>query len=179
MAKSSACRITLVCVAALALAGCVSYDVERKTLASAALLRSDGSPAGSVRLLGDDSTLLLKVEAFGLAPGRHGLHLHAVGRCEPPEFVSAQGHWNPTGHQHGTANPAGAHAGDMPNLIVGEDGHGDARFALNDHAHASGIAGLLDADGTAVVIHAEVDDMRTDPSGSSGARIACGILERS
>jgi Cu-Zn family superoxide dismutase len=161
-----------------ALGGCVAFhEGERRTVATAMLVHSDGSPAGTARLLRDGATLLLRVEAYGLAPGPHGLHLHSLGRCDPPSFASAQGHWNPSSRQHGSANPAGPHGGDQPNLIVGTDGHGELRTPLNDQAGAAGLGGILDADGTAVVIHAEADDLRTDPSGASGARIACGVLK--
>jgi len=96
------------------------------------------------------------------------LHLHAVGRCEGPKFDSAGPHWNPAGRQHGHLNPAGSHLGDLPNLTVSANGRGALNFLVR--------GGLVDADGTALVIHAKPDDYRTDPSGSSGDRIACAVL---
>ena len=118
---------------------------------------------------------MLHVQAQGLPPGTHGIHIHAVGRCEAPDFQSAGPHWNPTSRQHGRDNPQGAHHGDLPNITIGADGRGML------HADVAGAswAELLDADGAAVVIHATADDYRTDPSGNSGGRIACGVIQRS
>ena len=131
---------------------------------SAPLVRGDGSQVGSASLAGDQLT----VQANGLAAGAHGLHLHAVGRCDGPDFTSAGAHWNPTNRKHGAENPDGPHLGDLPNLVVGDDGLGRVTLTLPP--------GFLDADGAAVVIHAAADDHRTDPSGNSGARIACAAL---
>lgn len=117
----------------------------------------------------------VRIQAAGLAPGHYGTHLHAVGRCEGPDFVSAGPHWNPTERQHGSLNPQGHHLGDLPNLEVDESGAGRLEYAIAG-AEMSGSQGLLDDDGAAVVIHAAADDYRTDPSGNSGARIACGVL---
>lgn len=176
------CRVRMLalCAAAVTVAACVTIEPpDRRTVGIAALRRGDGTPAGIARLLQNGAELVLRVEATGLPPGRHGLHLHTVGRCDPPEFTTAQGHWNPTSRQHGSANPAGPHAGDVPNIDIGADGRGTLDVPLNQQGHASGLAGLFDADGTAVVVHAGADDLRTDPSGGSGARIACGVLTRS
>ncbi len=115
----------------------------------------------------------LRVEASGLAQGVHGIHVHAVGRCDSPDFASAGPHWNPAGRQHGRDNPQGMHQGDLPNLTIGADGRGSIEVAVGG---ATSMAGLLDADGAALVIHAAPDDYRTDPSGNSGARIACGVI---
>jgi len=119
--------------------------------------------------------LEVRVQAAGLAPGHYGVHFHAVGRCEGPAFASAGAHWNPTGRQHGKLNPAGHHLGDLDNLDVDESGAGRLEFTIPG-ASTSGANGLLDADGAALVIHAGPDDYRTDPSGNSGARIACGTF---
>jgi Cu-Zn family superoxide dismutase len=121
--------------------------------------------------------LSVHVEAAGLQPGTYGVHLHAVGRCEPPAFASAGAHWNPTGRQHGRDNPSGPHLGDLPNLVVAGDGRGAADFVVAGATLAGGGPNaLLDSDGAALVVHAQADDYRTDPSGNSGARIGCGVL---
>jgi Cu-Zn family superoxide dismutase len=120
--------------------------------------------------------LEVRVQAAGLAPGHYGVHFHAVGRCEGPAFTSAGAHWNPTGRQHGKLNPAGHHLGDLDNLDVDETGAGRLEFTIPG-ASTSGADGLLDADGAALVIHAGPDDYRTDPSGNSGARMACGAFQ--
>ena len=96
-----------------------------------------------------------------------------MGRCDPPDFASAGAHWNPAGKKHGMNNPAGPHAGDMPNVEVAANGVLSATLTL---AGAS-MASLLDADGAALVIHAVADDYVTDPSGNSGARIACAVIQ--
>jgi Cu-Zn family superoxide dismutase len=117
----------------------------------------------------------LTVEASHLPAGTHGTHLHAAGVCEGPGFTSAGPHLNPLARKHGLRNPEGPHLGDLPNLIVGANGAGRMDVMLA----ASLLPGhppLFDADGTALVVHAAADDMMTEPSGNSGARIACGIL---
>lgn len=122
-------------------------------------------------------SLRVRVEAMGMSPGSYGAHLHTVGRCDPPGFTTAGPHWNPTGQMHGKDNPKGMHKGDLPNLMVGADGRGSFEYTIPN----AGLSGMLpnrliDADGAAVVIHAKPDDYRTDPSGNSGDRVACGVL---
>jgi Cu-Zn family superoxide dismutase len=113
----------------------------------------------------------LELEVRGLSPGLHGLHVHQVGRCLPPDFASAGGHYNPFGKRHGRLNPAGPHLGDLPNLVVDDSGTGRAVLTLAGAAPAP--AG---AEGLALVIHAEPDDEVTDPAGNAGRRIACAEL---
>ena len=135
---------------------------------SIALVNSAGASVGAVQVEPRSGGAYLRIAVQGLPPGDHGLHLHAVGRCDGPSFDSAGGHWNPEARQHGHLNPQGPHLGDLPNLTVSANGHGAINFR---------IAGLVnDADGTALVIHAGPDDYRTDPSGNSGGRIACAML---
>jgi Cu-Zn family superoxide dismutase len=138
--------------------------------------RADGSLAARAMVWQDRTGLQVRVQAAGLPAGHYGIHLHAVGRCEGPAFASAGPHWNPTARQHGSLNPAGHHLGDLPNLDVDTDGAGRLEFAISG-ATLSAADGIFDADGTAVVIHAAADDYRTDPSGNSGARIACGVFK--
>ena len=122
-------------------------------------------------------SLRIRVEALGLSPGSYGAHVHSVGRCDPPDFTTAGPHWNPTDRKHGKDNPDGMHKGDLPNLLVGTDGRGSFEYTIPN----AGLSGMLpnrliDADGASMVIHEKADDYRTDPSGNSGARIACGVL---
>ena len=115
----------------------------------------------------------LWLEAKGLPPGEIGMHIHDVGRCDGPDFASAGPHWNPQAKQHGRRNPAGPHAGDLGNLIVDPDGSVKLHHAPDPAGHAPS---ALDANGAALVIHAQRDDEMTDPSGNSGSRIACAVL---
>ena len=137
----------------------------------ALLKTADGADRGTATLTMVDGVMRLSVDAMGFTPGAKGVHIHDVGKCEGPDFASAKGHWNPTTRQHGRDNPMGAHHGDLPNLLIGTDGRGLMRIDV-----PGTMAQLLDADGASVIIHAQADDYRTDPSGNSGGRIACGIL---
>lgn len=137
--------------------------------------KADGGLAARAMVWQTAAGVEVRVQAAGLPAGHYGVHLHNVGLCEGPAFTSAGPHWNPTGRQHGSLNPGGHHMGDLPNLDVDEHGAGRLEFAIAG-AMVSGASGLFDADGTALVIHAAADDYRTDPSGNSGARIACGVL---
>jgi len=124
----------------------------------------------------DQAGLTVRIDATGLRPGTYAVHLHAVGRCDPPDFATAGPHWNPTTNQHGRLNPLGPHFGDLPNIEIGEDGRGSIAFAISSGSVRRGEHVLLDADGAALVIHANADDYRTDPTGNSGGRIACGVF---
>ena len=165
-------------LAAITLAGCSTLDsIPTERVASARLAFANGLPAGTAQLLSDGKTLSLAVAATGLEPGEHGFHLHTTGRCEAPGFTSAGGHLNPGSRQHGSLNPAGKHLGDLPNLLVGASRSASTEIDLGPD-DAGMRAELFDGDGTAIVIHAEADDYRSDPAGDAGARIACGVLTR-
>ena len=147
------------------------------TQLTAALHDAAGAAIGTARFTEDAAGAVhLTVHVRGVAPGLHGLHLHAVGSCVAPAFASAGGHFNPTAREHGHLNPAGFHAGDLPNVIVNAAGVGQLATTVAQFA----LAQLLDADGTALVLHANEDDRRTNAGplgpGNSGARIACGAL---
>ena len=138
----------------------------------AALQNADGESVGTATATESGGRIAISLTVQDLPPGEHGVHVHQTGQCEAPKFESAGGHWNPTAEQHGLDNPAGQHAGDMPNLTVGEDGSGSLEYTLE----GATLSGLLDADGAAFVVHANRDDQKTDPSGDSGDRIACGTF---
>lgn len=148
-------------------------------LAVGALATGTGAPAGTATItVPARGHPVLRVRVSGLPAGIHGVHLHAIGKCEAPAFASAGGHMNPAGHQHGKDNPAGSHLGDLPNITVDARGNGELVQTLGVDASAL-TAQLFDADGAALVVHADADDYRTDPSGNSGARIACAVLKAS
>jgi Cu-Zn family superoxide dismutase len=157
--------------ASFALAGCASA-----ASATAMLTDAGGASKGTASVSQSAEGLRLVVEASGLSQGAHGLHLHMTGRCDPPDFTSAGSHWNPGGKMHGRDNPAGLHLGDLPNLLVGTDGRGRLEVTIPGATLTGGAMPLLDADGAALVVHVGPDDYKTDPSGNSGGRIACGVL---
>lgn len=167
--------------AGLALAGCAARESEIETPSDPGEARAEVRDVAG-RLVARASAaragdrLRVMIDAEGLAPGAYAVHIHAVGRCEPPGFESAGPHWNPTEREHGTLNPQGHHLGDLPNLLVGATGAGRLEFAVAGASLVRGPLALLDEDGAALVVHANPDDYRTDPSGNSGARIACGAF---
>jgi superoxide dismutase, Cu-Zn family len=160
------------------LAGCQTTDeLPTDRLGQATLRLANGLPGGTAQLFGSGSQVNISVALVGISQGSHGVHLHMTGSCDAPDFESAGAHVNPEGRQHGTQNPAGAHLGDLPNVSIGSSGAGSVSATLGGSRDAV-LARLFDADGTAVVVHASADDYRTDPSGNSGSRIACGVLTR-
>jgi Cu-Zn family superoxide dismutase len=146
-------------------------------VASGTLRNGAGDRIGLATLTDTGGTLRLGLSVGSLPPGPHGLHFHAQGACTPPDFASAGGHFNPEGRKHGRLNPEGPHLGDLPNLIVGADSSADTSLMVPSELGGTGPRSLLQAGGTALVIHAGADDERTDPSGNSGARVACAIIE--
>jgi superoxide dismutase, Cu-Zn family len=144
---------------------------------STKLLTADGNSLGEVELLQMADGVQLIAQIKGLPPGDYAMHLHAVGRCAGPDFSSAGPHFNPEAKQHGRENPMGAHAGDLPNIIMTAGGGGDLNVMLPGLRLNDGTAPLIDGDGAAVVLHAKPDDYRSDPAGNAGSRIACGEVK--
>jgi Cu-Zn family superoxide dismutase len=142
------------------------------------IVNSKGIKAGTAALTQTADGVKIVVEAAGMPPGKHGIHFHEKAVCEAPDFKSAGEHLNPEGKQHGFENPKGPHAGDLPNLEIGSDGKGRAEFVSKmvtlekDKANS-----LVKPGGTSLVIHEKMDDYKTDPTGNSGARIACGAIQ--
>jgi len=165
--------------ATLAANGCSTIGSSPdERLGSAILKQADGVPVGAVQLFARGSSVFLTVAVTGLEPGPHGFHLHATGSCKAPDFKSAGGHLNPLGKDHGSLSPRGKHLGDMNNLEVGASGTANDSYDL-PVSRADLENWLFDEDGTAVVIHADADDYRSDPAGNAGSRVACGVLESS
>lgn len=171
-------QLTLSAVILIGLAGCSTIgSIPAERIATATLQNASGLSVGTAVLTAAGNSLSLNLVTAGLPSGGHGLHLHMVGKCERPAFASAGGHLNPSGHLHGTANPAGSHLGDLPNLAIDASGAGAASIKLRGLS-TDLKAAIFDGDGTAIVVHANPDDYKTDPTGNSGARIACGVLQR-
>jgi Cu-Zn family superoxide dismutase len=125
-----------------------------------------------------DGKLSIKLNLKNLPFGQHAVHIHERPTCDAPDFKTAGGHFNPAGKQHGTMNPAGHHNGDLPqNVSIGEDHMGQASFKVDYLSMTPGDANnILANGGTAIVVHEKADDMKTDPTGNAGNRIACGVI---
>lgn len=120
----------------------------------------------------------IEVVISGLSPGVHGIHIHAVGNCVAPAFTSAGGHFNPEGARHGLESPGGPHAGDLPNLVATPGRTVAYPVASYRITLGPGPLSLFDADGSALVVHAQPDDNVSDPAGNAGGRVACGVITR-
>ena len=167
--------------AVLAVSGCSMFggggsDPAPATRATVELRNAAGQSVGQVTL--DETTRGVAINGTltGLPPGTHGFHFHETGKCTP-SFEAAGEHFNPRNKQHGLRNPAGPHAGDLPNLNIPESGTVRLELVASG-VSLTGRASLLDDDGSALVLHTFADDNMSDPSGNSGARIACGVVRR-
>lgn len=156
---------------------CAHQPMAAEAVARASLVDAQGQNRGTATIMKTSGKLAMELDANGIPGGVHAIHLHQVGKCDAPKFDSAGPHWNPADRKHGLANSAGAHAGDFPNIEAGSSGKVTASFPLEMTELKGGAASLIDTDGAAVVIHAKPDDNVTDPSGNSGDRIICGVIQ--
>jgi Cu-Zn family superoxide dismutase len=136
------------------------------------LIGANGQTIGTVRAWQTAGGVSFRIDAHGLPHGLHGIHVHPIGRCDPPDFSTAGTHWNPSGREHGLNNPKGPHDGDMPNVTVAANGVLQETVVLSKATMGQ----LLDADGSSIMIHAGADDYVSQPAGNSGAKIACAVI---
>ncbi len=151
-------------------AGCA----EEKTASANLESRSGSTVTGTATFTEEDGKVTVKLDVSGATPGKHGAHIHENGDCSAPDATSAGGHWNPSGVNHGAPEASPHHAGDLGNLTVGEDGKGTLTLSSAEWQLDTGAAN--DVLGKAVVIHADEDDLTTQPAGNSGGRVACGVI---
>jgi Cu-Zn family superoxide dismutase len=170
----------------LALAGLLAFSVSAQIAnaasasAHSSIVNAQGTQIGSAKLTAAGNSVKVSVKVSQLTPGEHGIHVHTVGKCEGPAFTTAGGHFNPTSSHHGVhnTNSPHPHVGDLPNLVVAKNGKASTSFTIEGATLGDGANSLFHEGGTALVIHAKADDLMSDPSGNSGDRIACGVIEK-
>lgn len=141
------------------------------------LENADGEEVAKATLTKADNGVHVDMDVDGLSEGTHAFHVHEKGVCEPPDFESAGGHYNPTDMNHGKLDPEGPHAGDFDNIEVDENGQAHVEFTTEQISLDKGKENTLyTEDGTSLVIHADADDYKTQPAGDAGDRVACGVI---
>ena len=173
-------RIGLMIAGCALLCACAGANAVAQKAAHAELKNAQGAKIGTAKFTPTANGVKVSVKVSQLTPGEHGIHIHTVGKCEAPGFTTAGGHFNPTSAHHGAKNSQEPHphVGDLENLTVKQNGKASATFTINGATLGDGQNSLFHEGGTALVIHAKADDMMSDPSGNSGDRIACGVIEK-